>query len=333
MRFTFGLPTYNNENYIERCLTSIQRQDYDQSQVEVIIADGGSSDSTVRIARSFGVQVYPNRLRLADYGQQICARNSTGKYYVIWAADNELTDPYWLKKVESIMEGNGSVSALWGPMRSGPDDARVNKYYELIQSEPVTYFLNHNLQWYLKGARECSVFGAPCYIFKVDPKRPLVWGANGLVYRSEQIKPLLLRDKFVGDNDLFQGLIEAGRNTVAYMPSLSIEHHTVKSLTNWITKLVRKHVQHTISEIGGERNMNWLYTEKFGEQMAVWTIYSLIPTASTAQALHNALRDRNPYWFYHPILNFAQAAILVTTTLSSANGLRFLRKSLRRSPN
>lgn len=325
LRFSFGLPTYNNEEYVGRSLRSIRAQNYDQSQVEVLVADGGSTDRTIEIVKSFGFQVYPNKKRLADYGQKICLQNAHGDYYVIWAADNELSDRDWLAKVDQIMSGVPDISALWGPMKSGKDDSNANRYYELIQSEPITNFINHNLEWYLKTAGTILVGEEPCYMFRVSSKKPLVWGANGLVYRTEQIRPLLLREEFLGDNDLFQELIEAGHNKVGYMPTLNIEHHTVKSVGQWVRKLIRKHSQHTIAPIGRERNLNWLRTDHLTQALVVWTLYSLFPTTSTLDALYRAVRDKNPYWFYHPLLSFAQAAILTSMTLTSRGGFDLMR--------
>lgn len=296
-----------------------------------MIADGGSSDKTVEIARSLGFRVFPNPRRLADYGQQICASNATGEYYVIWAADNELIDPNWLKEVEMVFESHPEVAVLWGRMKAGASDPRINRYYELIQSEPITFFVNKNLEQYVKQARKDTIMGKPCYIFDVNPRKSLVWGANGLVYRTRQMTPILLQDRFIGDNDLFQEVIESGFNTVAYVPTLCIEHHTLKSLKHWIVKLVRKHREHTIARRGSDRNLGWLLTDNFVPLVFVFALYSLVPSASVLDSLHKAVRDRNTYWFYHPLVSFAQAAILVSMTVGSMSGLRLLARVARSS--
>jgi len=44
-------PTYNSERTLQDCLESIKHQDY--PDVEIIIADGGSTDSTLEIARNY----------------------------------------------------------------------------------------------------------------------------------------------------------------------------------------------------------------------------------------------------------------------------------------
>lgn len=53
LRATVGLLTYNNENTIARCLESVK--DFS----DIVIADGGSTDETVAIAKRYGARVVP----------------------------------------------------------------------------------------------------------------------------------------------------------------------------------------------------------------------------------------------------------------------------------
>ncbi len=45
-------PTYNSTKTLAACLESIKNQDY-HGEFEIIIADGGSTDSTLEIARRY----------------------------------------------------------------------------------------------------------------------------------------------------------------------------------------------------------------------------------------------------------------------------------------
>ena len=49
------IPTYNNEPTLRACLDSIKKQTL--SPLEVIIADGHSSDETISIAKEFGCKI------------------------------------------------------------------------------------------------------------------------------------------------------------------------------------------------------------------------------------------------------------------------------------
>jgi len=61
-KVTIIVAAYNNQDTIEECLKSIFALDYPSGYVEVIVMDGDSKDSTVRIAEQFPIKVVSIRL-------------------------------------------------------------------------------------------------------------------------------------------------------------------------------------------------------------------------------------------------------------------------------
>jgi cellulose synthase/poly-beta-1,6-N-acetylglucosamine synthase-like glycosyltransferase len=51
----------NNESTIKECLLSILDQDYPQNSLEVLVVDGGSTDSTAMLVKNYNVQFVSNR--------------------------------------------------------------------------------------------------------------------------------------------------------------------------------------------------------------------------------------------------------------------------------
>jgi glycosyltransferase involved in cell wall biosynthesis len=65
------IPTYNSERTLRECLESIKNQDYPKNKIEIIIADGGSTDRTMEIARKYTNKNSQNLLRTGEAGKAV----------------------------------------------------------------------------------------------------------------------------------------------------------------------------------------------------------------------------------------------------------------------
>lgn len=323
LKFSISLPVFNSAEYLEGCLKTIYEQDYPRELIECLVVDGGSSDNTLDIAERYPVKIFDNPKKLGEYGMQIAVRNATGDLLVLFAADNGLAGKDWLKKASNIFLKHSDLSCLWGRMVAARNDPPIMRYYGLIQSEPLAQFLNRNLEFYLREAREEELDGLRYKVFNVDPKIPLCWGANGIVYRLKDVRDLFLGERYIGDNEIFQYMVEKKHNLVAYSFDLNIYHHTVKSVWHWVKKWKRNYTQ-IFLETRHQRRIDWFYYGHFKLKMFFWLIYSLIPIFSIAHSLYRVIKDKNPYWFYHPIMCFLQTSTYLYWTLVLPEG----RKSL-----
>lgn len=314
---SFIIPVLNAERHLTTCLKSIRSQDYPAGSVEIIVLDGGSTDSTVEIAWLYGAKVVPNPRRLAEYGLQTGISVATGDFITIFAADNELSGREWIKTAVEVFKMDPACSAVWGPLRSGPDDPAINKYFELIQSDPMTFFMNKNISRYLDDAATLRLGDA--YLFRVDPGRPLVWGANGLTLRRNLILHIWARDGYLGDNDAFQQMVEEGNSRVAFIPGLITYHHHVGAVSDFLHKWKRNFSSHFLDKIE-TRNTNWVFTENFRARLFLWLIYSTNPVISGMHALFMGVRDRNIFWAYHPLLCMLQTLVYAWIMVATPKG-------------
>jgi len=322
-KFSISLPVFNSGRLLTRCLESIYTQDYPRELVEVLVVDAGSTDNTLDIARRYPVKVFNNPKRLGEYGMQIAVENASGDLLVLFAADNGLAGNGWLKKVESIFLRHPELSCLWGKMIAESSDPPIMRYYELIQSEPLAQFLNKNLGFYLKNSKDERLGSLNYKTFKVDPKRPLCWGANGIVYRLSDVRNLFSTPGYTGDNEIFQYMVEAGHNQVAYSPDLNIYHHTVNSAWHWVSKWKRNYAQ-IFLKTRATRRIDWFYYGHFKLKMFFWIIYSLIPIFSITHAIYLMIKDRNIYWLYHSLMCFLQTMTYLFWTVRLPEGRKAL---------
>lgn len=305
--FSFVIPVYNAGSNLEVCLESIKNQDYEGNKIEIIVADGGSSDNSIEIAKRHNCQMLHNTKRLAEYGVQLGVQQARGDFVVIFAADNELVGEKWLSEVNGIFNKFPDLCAAWGRLVSGECDPPLNKYFELIQSDPLNWFLNNNLQFYKKRS---SIYENNCFIFEVSPQKPLVWGANGLVYRADKIRDIWAQEGYLGDNDAFQYMIEKHIVKVAYFDRPFVYHHHVAKLSDWVKKWKRNFRNHLLDK-QKTRNMNWVFTSSFKFKLIMWIIYSLVPVFSVVHAVYLSIKDKSIFWLYHPLCCIVQTAVYV----------------------
>lgn len=89
------IPTLNEEKYLPLLLKEIKKQNFDGG--EVIVADAGSVDKTVEIAKSFGCKVVPGGLPAK--GRNEGAKIAQGDIFLFMDADNIYLPENFLKNL------------------------------------------------------------------------------------------------------------------------------------------------------------------------------------------------------------------------------------------
>lgn len=124
MKVSIVVPALNEEKYIEATLKSIRAQKFD-GQVELIVADGNSSDDTVAIAKKYADKVVVETTRTIAAGRQAGARASTGEIIVYTDADS-VAQPCWLARLadcfkdEQVVAAFGSIRPIEGGLIETP---------------------------------------------------------------------------------------------------------------------------------------------------------------------------------------------------------------------
>lgn len=92
------MPLYNEEKYIERCISSLINQTYDIGKMEWILIDGGSTDKTVEIINKYSndypIKLLHNEKKLVTYALNIGVNNAKGDYIIRLDAHAEYSDNY-----------------------------------------------------------------------------------------------------------------------------------------------------------------------------------------------------------------------------------------------
>ena len=174
-----GLPVYNGENHIQKCIDSILAQTH--QNFELIISDNASTDSTPEICREY----YKKDSRIKYFRQEknlglienfnfvlLQARND----YFKWAAADDFLEPDFLEKnLQMLSNNNNAVFSmskikLYGKKKIEQKSDRINYAFKNFREkfaqklkprgiyrisgnyeEKVNFFLNKSMTWVIFG--------------------------------------------------------------------------------------------------------------------------------------------------------------------------------------
>jgi succinoglycan biosynthesis protein ExoA len=106
-RVTIAMPSFNEEHYIEACIASVQAQDYPRELIEILVADGRSTDRTREIlarlsAEDPRIRMIDNPARLQAAGLGLLVKEATGDIIVRMDVHAEYAPDYVRRCVETL---------------------------------------------------------------------------------------------------------------------------------------------------------------------------------------------------------------------------------------
>lgn len=133
---TIIIPAYNAADTIGQCLRSIDRLDYPQDRLDVIVVDNGSTDDTVQLVRNSG-----HRVEILPEGNVGAVRNhGAGKASgeILAHTDSDCILPRtWLSDAVRLLSDDAGAGAVGGGC-TVPDDATVlERSWVSVQAEEV----------------------------------------------------------------------------------------------------------------------------------------------------------------------------------------------------
>lgn len=107
-KVTIIIPTLNEAEHISACLASMEAQDYPADLLDVIVVDNGSTDGTVDLAKSAGVQVLEEPRKSAYWARNLGIENTTSDWIAFTDADC-LADPGWITNLVQCADQTGAM--------------------------------------------------------------------------------------------------------------------------------------------------------------------------------------------------------------------------------
>lgn len=124
------IPIYNTENYLRECLDSLVLQTIDMNEVEVLLIDDGSKDSSLLICREYATEYPYFKVFHQENAGVSAARNfgisrARGKYIMYLDADDKLTDQVLEKVTDFFDQHYEEVDVVTYPERTYMSDGTM----------------------------------------------------------------------------------------------------------------------------------------------------------------------------------------------------------------
>ncbi len=307
------IPVLNAERDLGECVASIRRQKEPPGGYEIVVADGGSTDSTRRIAESAGARVVDNAYRKAEPGVAVGMQAARGRLVTVMAADNRMRGADFMLRIVAPFE-EPEVVAAFPRVVSTSEDGLVNRYFNRY-SDPFNHFvygsLNTSMDLMLRRGRN--------RLRTTASKHPLLAVAQGCTVRGGIVYqgPPNEADDVLAIVQLF-----ASGGEVALVGDAEMEHHHASGLG----AMFRKYSRRTSEALGGEQG--YLRRESQLTRMRQFKRWLWIPYSASlvAPAIHGAVlaaRYRDPVLLYHPVVNTVIFAAVLRGALSRIAAGRF----------
>jgi glycosyltransferase involved in cell wall biosynthesis len=306
------IPVLNAERDLPACLTSITKQQAPPGGYEIVVADGGSKDSTRDIATAAGARVVDNTFRKAEPGVAVGMQAARGRLVTVMAADNRMRgDDFILRMVAAF--DNPDVVAAFPRVVSTSDDGLVNRYFNRY-SDPFNHFvygsMNTSIDLMLRSGRRL--------VKTTVQNHPLFAVAQGCTVRAGSVYtgPPELADDVLA---IIQ-LIESG-GAFALVEEAELEHHHAGGLG----PMYRKYWRRTQEALGGQqgylrRESRMAPGRRFRRWL--WVPYSATLVPPVLHGAYMAARYRDPILLYHPVLNSVLFIAVMRGALARATQVR-----------
>ena len=316
---SFIIPTYNSARTLDRCLRAIVAQDYPQHLVEILVLDGGSTDSTPDIARGMGV---PFRVEASGEQYQVNAEarmalgvaSAKGAVAAFVMSDNILPSSNWLRQMVQPFQDDREV-ALTQTLHYAyrPEMALLDRYGALMGAgDPVAYYLDKRDRmswredtWHAPG----QVHDRGQYLevhLRADSLPPM--GCNGaLIRRDLLLKYTRYTPGEFSHSDAVLDLVLQGFNKVAIVKN-DIIHENGDALLPAVRKRLRYFRSLRPSE-NRPRRYRLFDHRRRGDiwKLTVFLLYSLTIIKPTWDAVRGYIRIRDVAWFINPIFCLSMA--------------------------
>lgn len=320
------IPTLNAAKILNICLGLIRKQNYPQSKIEIIIADGGSTDKTLAIAKKFKCKIVSNPLKTAEAGKAVGVKYANGQYIALIDSDNFLPEKNWINRMISPLEIDptliGSEPIKFTYRKQGGFMERYSALFGV--NDPYAFITGiYDRQNYINNKwtnLKIETIDFKNYLkVKLEPNKILpTIGANGTIFRAVFLKENCKLD-YLFDIDLISEYLHKTKKPIFFAKvKIGIIHTFCESS---ISKFIRKQKRRIIDFYYYQklRQFDWQTVNDSGKNKFI--LYTILIFPALFDSTRGFINKPDWVWFMHPILCLITLYIYISITIKFKLGL------------
>jgi glycosyltransferase involved in cell wall biosynthesis len=297
------IPVLNSEKTLGTCLGAIRSQSLPRESYEIVVADAGSSDRTLEIAREFEVDtIVLNPLKTGEAGKAAGIKAAKGDVIALVDSDNILPDSGWLERMLAPFSDPEVIASEPLEYTWRKEDPALTRYFALLgMNDPICLFTgNYDRVSAVTGKwTELSVFeedkGGYLKLKLAASSLPTI-GANGFVFRRILLDGVKWEPYLFDIDILYDRILKEGSVCVAKVKT-GIVHLYCARLGDFVRKQKRRIRDFLYFSQEKERIYPWDAQRKTGIILFCLATATIFPLAW--QAVKGFVRRRDAAWFYH----------------------------------
>jgi len=296
------IPTYNSGDKLGFCLQSIKEQKYNPENIEILIMDGGSTDDTIEIAKTYGAKIIENKLKTAEAGKSLGIHHATGELILFIDSDNILDQNDWLIMTVKPLSNSdvfASESLYWGYSR---EHSVVNRYCAMTGvNDPLTIFIgNYSRYSYLTKRWTDLKINSTQYddgsiVIDLSKSQIPLLGANGAIFRRNVLENVKTGDYYF-DIDAINDIVGRGYSLYARVPT-SVTHLFSSGIRQFIKKTKRRVKDYLYFKKRNVRTYPWMAINSGG--IIKFVVFTIFVVPLFIQALRGYINKPDRAWFFH----------------------------------
>ena len=334
MRLSIVIPVLNSERTLPECLAAIRGQTLPRTDYEIVIADAGSSDRTLEIAREAEVDVIvPNPLRTGEAGKTAGIKAAHGAIIALIDSDNILPDPGWLERMLAPFADPEIIATEPIAYTVRAQDPALTRYFALLgMNDPICLFTRNydricaiTNRWTglpILGTDPSDALGTDSNgylkIRLTDAALPTI-GANGFVFRRELLDGTNW-DPYLFDIDILYERIRRDGSVCVAKVKTGIVHLYCAKLGDFARKQKRRIRDFLYFAQAKQRSYPWDKQKRTGILLFCLATATILPLI--VQMCRGWWRRHDIAWLYHVPVCVVTLWVYGCATLAKAFGRR-----------